>query len=121
MKPVAKSAIKNFVLVCSNNEEYERRLTSLIRASKSEEWKVVVELLWNIKNNMASELVASDKLTDMDATQKDIVQRVYHEVNEIIDFLTMPARWIGKKGLLVRALGTVKKGAQNGRGNSKTS
>jgi hypothetical protein len=117
MRQPAKKAIKNFVLLCSTNEEYERKLVSLERAVKSPEWSTVIEILWTIKNDMASELLASAKLTQLEANEKDTVQRVYHEVNEIIDFLTMPMKWVSKKGLLVRALGRVGKGAQNGRGS----
>ena len=118
MKHPAKTALKDFVLVCYSNEEYARKLASLERASKGDDWRTVIEILWTIKNKMASELVASRKITELDATEKDIVQRVYHEVNEIIDFLTAPSKWVSKKGLLARALGNVKKEgeAQNGRG-----
>lgn len=118
MKHPTKETLKNFVLVCYSNEEYARKLVALERASKSDEWRTVIEILWTIKNKMASELVSSRKITELGATEKDIVQRVYHEVNEIIDFLTTPMKWVGKKGLLARTLGNVKKEgeAQNGRG-----
>ena len=116
MKQPAKEAIKNFIIVCASDEEYNRRFSSLEFAAKSPEWKTVIEILWGIKNNMASELLASSKLTELDAAEKDIVQRVYHEVNEIIDFLTAPTKWVQKKGLLSLALGKVRKEreAQNG-------
>ena len=117
MKRPAKEAIKNFVLLCYSNEEYERKLVRLERAAKGEDWSIVIEILWTIKNTMASTLLTSDKLTQSDPQQKDITQQVYHEVNEIIDFLTSPTKWISKKGLLARTLGMVKKGAENGRGN----
>jgi hypothetical protein len=116
MKRPAKEALKNFVLICYSDEEYQRKLVSLERAARSKEWSIVIELLWTMKNNMASTLLTSDKLTQSDPQQKDITQQVYHEVNEIIDFLTSPTKWIGKKGLLSRTLGMVKKGAENGRG-----
>ena len=116
MRRPAKEAIKKFVLLCYSNEEYSQKLVGLERVVKSKEWTTVIEILWSIKNNMASELLESDKLTQSDSGQKDIVQRVYHEVNEIIDFLTLPTKWISKKGLLVRSLAAVKKGAQDDRG-----
>jgi hypothetical protein len=104
-----RGTLKDFAYLCYTNEEYAQKLVSLERAAKSEQWRIVIEILWSIKNKMASELVSSSKVTKLDATEKDIVQRVYHEVNEIIDFLTNPVKWVGKKGLLARTLATVKK------------
>jgi len=118
MRRPAKEAIKNFVLICASDEEYKRKFASLERAMTGPDWKTVVEILWMVKNNMASELLTDNKLTELSAAEKDIVQRVYHEVNEIVDFLTSPSKWVKRKGLLSVALGKVKKEreAQNGRG-----
>lgn len=117
MKQPAKRALKEFAYICHSTEEYQQKLVELDRIVKTKEWATVVQILWNIKNKMASDLVGSIKVTNLDPTEKDIVQRVYHEVNEMIDFLTRPLNWVNRKGLLARGLSKVKKEIQNDRGN----
>jgi len=97
MQPVRKQ-LKRFVTLCNNDEEYQRKLGVLQRAGRSEEWKIVIEILWNIKNEMAIELLQSSNFTKESEETKDITQRVYHNIAEWIDFLTQPNRWIAKKG-----------------------
>lgn len=99
MQPVKKQ-LKRFTALCGTNEEYQRKLDMLARASTSEEWKVVIEILWAIKNEMAIELLQSSKFTKESLETKDITQKVYHNISEWIDFLTRPKRWIAKKGRL---------------------
>jgi len=122
MKQPVNQALKEWVAICDTSEEYQQKINNLSRVMKTEEWVVVVEILWSIKNKMASDLLQSHRITMMDSGEKDIVQRVYHEVNEIIDFLTKPVNWISKKGRLTQVLSRVKKEreAQNGRGNNQS-
>ena len=54
--------------------------------------------MWNIKNELAIELLQSSKYTKDDQQSKDVTQKVYHNIAEWIDFLTQPANWIAKKG-----------------------
>ena len=99
MQPVKKQ-LRQFTKVCLTNDEYNRKLESLIHASKSEPWKVVIEILWSIKNEMAIELLSNAKFTNKDKTEKDMTQKVYHNISEWIDFLTNPRLWVQKKGVI---------------------
>lgn len=96
MQPVRKQ-LKRFVALCNTNEEYSRKLDILSRVSTSAEWKVVIEILWMIKNEMAIELLQSSNFTKESLETKDITQKVYHNISEWIDFLTRPKMWIAKK------------------------
>ncbi len=97
MTPVKKQ-LKRYISSCATNDEYQRQLESLSRVVSSPEWKVAIGLLWTIKNEMAIELLQSDKYTKDSAESKDIKQKVYHNIGEWIDFLTNPRTWVQKKG-----------------------
>ena len=99
MQPIKKQ-LKKYVTLCVNDSAYEARLDKLRRVVKSDEWKIVVELLWMMKNEMAIELLQSSKYTKASNEEKDVTQKVYHNISEWIDFLTSPTNWVQKKGLL---------------------
>ena len=119
MQPVRKQ-LKRFVLLCNTNEEYQRKLGILTRAAKSEEWKIVIEILWSIKNEMAIDLLESSGFTKKTREEKDTTQRVYHNISEWIDFLTNPMRWVAKKGRIqlitnnLKAVKAERKESKNG-------
>ena len=99
MQPV-KRQLKKYLSLCSTDEEYQRRMVNLIRVTKSEDWKIVIQILWTIKNEMAIELLQSQKYTKDSPESKDVTQKVYHNISEWIDFLTNPSNWIRKKGMI---------------------
>ena len=115
MRPVKKQ-LKKFANICSSNDEYKRQLANLQAATKSKEWEFVIQILWSIKNHMAIELLDDAKYTKSSPEDKDITQRVYHNINEWIDFLTNPTGWISKKGLLQRIVPDLKKVSERNAG-----
>lgn len=100
MTQPVKKHLKKYITYCQNNEEYQRQLEKIIRVVKSEEWKIVIQLLWAIKNEMAIELLHSSKFTKDDKESKDVTQKVYHNIGEWIDFLADPRKWIRKKSMI---------------------
>ncbi len=107
MQPVKKQ-LKRFVAICQNNAEYQRKLEGLVRVVKSPEWAFVIQILWSIKNEMAIELLESSKYTKDSQESKDVTQKVYHNIGELIDFLTDPRNWISKKGMIQMLTPTLK-------------
>lgn len=99
MTPIKKQ-LKKYIAYCANDEEYQRKLNNLIRVVKSDEWKTVIQILWSIKNEMAIELLQSQKHTKDSVESKDVTQKVYHNISEWIDFLTDPKAWVRKKGMI---------------------
>jgi len=99
MQPVKKQ-IKKYITYCASNEEYQRKYGQLVRVASSAEWKVAIEILWMIKNEMAIELLQSSKYTKDSVESKDVTQKVYHNISEWIDFLTNPKEWVRKKGMV---------------------
>ena len=99
-KNVVKRQLKRYVEVCANNEEYQRKIVAIERVVKSEEWKYVIQIMWMIKNEMAIELLESQKFTELPPDEKDKIQTVYSNINEWINFLTSPMKWVRKKGMI---------------------
>ncbi len=99
MTPVKKQ-LKKYITACGSSEEHQRQLESLSRVVASPEWKVVIQLLWTMKNEMAIELLQSQNYTKDSMESKDVTQKVYHNISEWIDFLTNPKGWIRKKGMI---------------------
>jgi hypothetical protein len=97
--PVTRQ-LKRYVQICANNDEYQRRLHAIEQVVRSEEWKYVIQILWTIKNEMAIELLESNKFTALPPDEKDKTQTVYASINEWINFLTNPMGWVKKKGLI---------------------
>ena len=102
--------LRKYVHICESNEDYQRKLVSLDRVAKSEEWKTVIQILWTIKNEMAVEMLESKKFTELSPDEKDKAQKVYSNINEWINFLTNPMGWIGKNGLIGRLTTNLFKG-----------
>lgn len=97
---VVKKQLRKYVQICASNEEYDRRIKEIEAVVHSEQWKCVVQILWTIKNEMAIELLESSKFTALSPDEKDRTQTVYANINEWINFLTSPLKWVRKNNLI---------------------
>jgi len=82
----------------------------------SEDWKFLVDAIMLIKGQMAIDMF-SRKYTLLDETEKDIVQRTYYNINQILTFLSEPERWVKKRSRWTQTLsnlGKVKPNQQEG-------
>jgi hypothetical protein len=119
MQSPVKKRLKNFIVECANNSEYEQALKKLSSVVKTDDWKFVVQVLWSIKNEMAIELLQNRQHTAMSAEEKDITQKVYHNISEWIDFLTNPMWWVRKKGMVQILLNKARLSDVKGKDKSK--
>lgn len=90
-----KNLIKQFSDLFAENEEFQRRLGNYTRALKTEEWKFLRDALFMIRSEMAIHMF-SKSYTQLDKVEKDIVQRTYYNINQMVDFLQDPKRWVSK-------------------------
>ena len=67
----------------------DRKLTKYIEMRKHQGWPVHEELLLLIRGKIAEELL-SKRFTEKDMTTKDVEQRAYMMVDELIRFLLNP-------------------------------
>lgn len=105
---VVKKQLRKYVQLCASDAEYQRRLEAINAVVKSDQWKYVIQILWMIKNEMAIELLESKKFTALPPDEKDRVQTVYANINEWINFLTAPMKWVRKKGMIQKIKGRMR-------------
>ncbi len=71
----------------SNNED--RKLTNYVAMRQHPGWPVLEEFLLLMRGKMA-ENILSKRFTKLDKEAKDIQQRTYHNMDEVIRFLLDP-------------------------------
>lgn len=88
-----KDLLKQFVVLFDQYEEYQRRLDAYGRVLKSEEWKFVRDTFLTLRATMVADMLTA-KHTNLNEKDKDVVQRTYYNINEMLDFLSEPKKWI---------------------------
>lgn len=78
------------------NEQYRTQLLQYMDMQKSEGWKVHQQMLLMMRGMIAEEMLSS-RFTKLDEREKDVRQRAYHNVNEVIGFLLKPIEKAVKK------------------------
>lgn len=84
------------VLELSNDPEFQRRLAHYERILKSKEWEFVQDTFLVIKSRMLSDML-SREFTNLGNTEKDVQQRVYYHLHQVMEFLSNPTKWIRYK------------------------
>jgi hypothetical protein len=87
-----KSLLNKFVIHYSQFEEFQRQVDEYERAIQTKEWKFLKDTILVIKSEMIQQLL-SKEFTDMNAEDKDVLQKTYYNINQILDYLESPARW----------------------------
>ena len=86
-----KDLLKQFIVLFDTYEEYQRRLDAYDRILKTEEWKFIRDTFLTIKAAMVTDML-SNKHTNLEEHDKDVAQRTYYNVNQILDFLSEPKK-----------------------------
>src|SRR5512139_2969022 len=73
------------------------------RSLKTQEWKFLRDTLLLIKATILTDML-STRFTNLDMSEKDVEQRAYFNIMEVIDFLLSPDRWIKMKKARFSAL-----------------
>ena len=79
-----------------SDDEFKGRMDKFQRALKSEEWRFFIMLCMAMKNHMATGMFKPE-YTKLPANEKDIIQRSFAQVNEMLDFFMGPLSWFQKK------------------------
>ncbi|MCK5616926.1 hypothetical protein KAR91_84470 [Candidatus Pacearchaeota archaeon] len=109
-----RNLLNSFVETINNNEEFKRRLADYERVSKSPQWQFVRDVLLTVKGTMLTDMYSS-KFTNLDPTEKDVQQRAYYQINQLLEFLMQPTRWIKFKR---RFLPTTRQGETKPKGRT---
>ena len=65
-------------------------------AIQTEEWKFYTQLLMTVKGIMATDMF-SKRYTLLDEKEKDVTQRTYYNIDQMLTFLLNPLNWMKKR------------------------
>jgi len=97
-----KNLVTIFEDLFNNHEGFQGSAADFSRAMKTEQFKFLVDAVFMIRGQMAEDMF-SYRYTNSDPIEKDVAQRTYYNVNQILDFLINPQRWVKKKSKLKQA------------------
>ena len=115
-----KHLLTQFVQYFDTSEEFQHELVALERALKTKEWSFFKTMLLSIQGLMANDML-SKHYTDLDSQGKDVMQRTYYNINQMLVFFMNPLGWVKKrsrwKEILKKGLPNLKdKGNPNQKG-----
>lgn len=63
---------------------------------KTEEWQTFKDILLTVKGGIATDMF-SRTFTSLDAEEKDVRQRTYYNIDQMLTFLSSPLKWVHKR------------------------
>jgi len=110
-----RNLVSIFEKLFNSNDEFARQAQNYTRALKTSEWKFLNDAIMMIRGQMAQDMF-SKKYTDLSETEKDVVQRTYYNINQILDFLVNPHGWINRRTKYKQELADLSKKHSSGQG-----
>ncbi len=98
-----KNLLNNFVVYYDSYDEFKHRVDQYQRVLESKEWAFFKEHLLVIKSEMANRML-TEKFTDMNAEDKDVLQKTYYNINQILDYLGSPVKWFRRRNRFKQVL-----------------
>jgi len=81
------------------DDDFKSKFDKFQRVLKTEEWRFFITLCMAMKNHMATGMFKPE-YTKLSAEEKDIIQRTFAHMNEVLDFFLNPLGWFQKKSKL---------------------
>jgi len=107
-----KDLLAQFKDIFEKNETFREELLRFDRTIKTSDWGFFVGFLRLMQGRILEDMV-SKEYTLMDEKEKDVTQRTYYNINQILVFLMSPAGWIWKRSkwsqVLTNQIGKVNK------------
>ena len=91
-----KNLLNDFVELFQKSGEFQQGLANYQRALNSKEWQFHRDLLLTIKGKMATNMFERN-YTELSPEEKDVIQRTYYHISQMLDFLSNPLGWMKKK------------------------
>lgn len=102
-----KSLLNQFVHFYQTDAEFQREINNFQVVIKSSQWKFYKQMLLIIRGIMANNMF-SKQFTTLDTKEKDVAQRTYYNIDQILMFLLDPLKWIEKKSKWQSAIKHIK-------------
>jgi len=91
-----KNLLKDIQEYMEQDDGFRQRSANYSRALKTQEWEFLNHAILIIKGKMMEDML-----------EKDVVQRTYYNINEILDFISSPETWLKKKTKLKLAYSNI--------------
>ena len=91
-----QNLVRQFETLFNSHDGFKQKLGSYSRAMKTEDWQFLVDAIRIIQGQMALDMF-SLRHTKLTQSEKDVVQRTYYNIYQILDFLVNPQGWINKR------------------------
>jgi len=91
-----RNLVNIFEKLFNENDEFARQVQDYTRALKTPQWKFLNDAMLMVRGQMAQDMF-SKKYTNLSETEKDVVQKTYYNINQILDFLVNPQGWINRR------------------------
>jgi len=98
-----RNLVTIFEKLFNENDSFARQSQNYTRALKTQEWKFLADAILLIRGQMAQDMF-SKKHTELTESEKDVVQKTYYNINQILDFLGNPQGWINRRTKFKQAL-----------------
>lgn len=89
MKNNLLSAVYHFLI---NYDEAMQKAERYQRALKTEDWKFLQDVVLTIKSEMQTDMLSKTHML-LSPEEKDVTQRTYYHINQILDFILNPVGW----------------------------
>ena len=77
------------------SEDFQRGVQDYERAINSKDWFFIRDLFLGFQGIIATDIL-SKRFTELDPTEKDVSQRAYFQMVQILEFLSDPMKWMKK-------------------------
>lgn len=101
-----------------SREDVRQQAAAYDRAIKSKEWQFLRDVMITMKAEMVEEMFGAG-YTKLSPEEKDVIQKVYYHLNEILDFLISPVSWVKHKGRFPSVSGGAADPTRKGEGNAR--
>jgi len=91
-----KDLLGQLAEIFDKNEHFQSELLKFDRALKTPEWAFFMGVLRLMQGKMLEHMV-SKEFTLLDEIEKDVTQRTYYNLNQILVFLMAPLGWVKKR------------------------
>lgn len=91
-----KNLLANIEARFKADDSFQRLLLNYSRAMQTPDWQFFLYAIESVKMEMHGDLLSS-RFTKLDAVEKDVQQRAYYNIRQVLDFLSNPNSWLLKK------------------------
>ena len=78
------------------SDDFKRGIGEYERVINSKDWKFIQDLMMGMQGIIANDIL-SKSFTTLEAEEKDVQQRAYFQMVQILEFLGNPMKWMERQ------------------------